>query len=113
MAVANAAAWVLWSRWERPGYGVELRARLRPPLLIRRGGDLVQVAPLVYPVLVVVAPAWAYEGRLNWSSEIDPALQAAGLGLWLAFELSLELSLEPVRGPSFSFMEVVLSDTNM
>jgi protein-S-isoprenylcysteine O-methyltransferase Ste14 len=82
MAATNAAAWVLWSRWERPGYGVELRARLQPPPLIGRGGDLVQVAPLVYPVLVVVAPGWAYEGWLNWSTEIDLVLQAVGLGLW-------------------------------
>jgi protein-S-isoprenylcysteine O-methyltransferase Ste14 len=82
MAATNAAAWALGSRWERPGYGVELRARLQPPPLIDRGGDLVQVVPFVYPVLVVVAPAWAYEGWLNWSTEIDPVLQVVGLGLW-------------------------------
>ena len=82
MAATNAAAWVLGSRWERPGYGAELRARLQSPPLIGRGGDLVQVAPFVYPVLVVVAPGWAYEGWLNWSTEIDLVLQAVGLGLW-------------------------------
>jgi protein-S-isoprenylcysteine O-methyltransferase Ste14 len=82
MAATNAAAWVWSSRWERPGLGVELRARLQPLPLIGRGGDLVQVAPFVYPVLVVVAPGWAYEGWLNWSTEIDPVLQAVGLGLW-------------------------------
>src|SRR6266545_4971554 len=82
MAATNAAAWVLGSRWERPGDGAELRARLQPPPLIGRGGDLVQVAPFVYPVLVVVAPGWAYEGWLNWSTEIDLVLQAVGLGLW-------------------------------
>jgi len=82
MAAVNATVWVLWSRWERPGYGVELRARLQPHPFIGRGGDLAQVAPLVYPVLVVAAPAWAYEGWLNWSTDIDLVLQAVGLGLW-------------------------------
>jgi protein-S-isoprenylcysteine O-methyltransferase Ste14 len=82
MAATNATAWVLSSRWERPGYRVELQARLQPHPLFGRGGDLAQVAPLVYPVLVVVAPGWAYEGWLNWSTEIDPVLQAVGLGLW-------------------------------
>jgi len=82
MAMVNATAWILWSRWERPGYGVELRARLQPHPLIARGGDLVQVAPLIYPVLVVAAPSWAYDGSMNWSTEIDLALQGVGLGLW-------------------------------
>jgi protein-S-isoprenylcysteine O-methyltransferase Ste14 len=82
LAATNALAWVLWSRWERPGYDLELRARVKPLPLIGRGGDLIQVIPFVYPVLVVVAPDWAYEGWLNWSTGIDPALQAAGLGLW-------------------------------
>lgn len=82
MAATNAAAWVLWSRWERPGSGVELRAQLQASPLIGRGSDLVQVAPLVYPVLVVAIPGWAYEGSLNWSTGSDLVLQAAGLGLW-------------------------------
>jgi len=82
MAATNAAAWMLSSRWERPGYGGELRKRLQPHPVIDRGGDLAQVAPLVYPVMVVVAPGWAYKGWLNWSTEIDLVLQAVGLGLW-------------------------------
>ena len=82
MAAVNATAWVMWSRWERPGYGVDLRARLQPHPLIARGGDLAQVAPLGYPVLVVAAPGWAYEGWMNWSTDIDLVLQAVGLGLW-------------------------------
>jgi protein-S-isoprenylcysteine O-methyltransferase Ste14 len=82
MAATNAAAWVLWSRWERPGYDLELRARVNPLPLIGRGGDLAQVVPFVYPVLVVVAPGWAYEGWLNWSTAIDLALQAVGLAFW-------------------------------
>lgn len=82
MTAANAVAWVLWSRWERPGYDLELRARVNPLPLIGRGGDLVQIVPLVYPVLAVIGPGWAYEGWLNWSTDIDLALQAAGLGLW-------------------------------
>jgi protein-S-isoprenylcysteine O-methyltransferase Ste14 len=82
MAATNAAAWVLWSRWERPGNGVELRARVKPLPLIDRGGDLIQVIPFVYPFLIVVAPGWAYEGWLNWSTRIDLALQAVGASLW-------------------------------
>jgi len=82
MAAVNTAAWLLWSRWERPGYDLELRARVNPPPFLGRAGDLVQVFPLLYPVLVVVAPDWAYGGRFNWSTGIDVALQVAGLGLW-------------------------------
>jgi protein-S-isoprenylcysteine O-methyltransferase Ste14 len=82
MAATNVAVWVVWSRWERPGYGLELRAQVNPLPLIGRGGDLVQIVPLVYPVLAVIGPGWAYEGWLNWSTDIDLALQAAGLGLW-------------------------------
>lgn len=82
MAAANAVAWVLWSRWERPGYGVEPRTRVNPLPVIGRGGDLVQIVPLVYPVLVVIGPGWAYEGWLNWATGIDLVLQSAGLGLW-------------------------------
>ena len=84
MAASNAAAWVLWSRWERPGYDLELRARVNPLPVVSRGGDLVQVVPIVYPVLVVVVPGWAYEGSMNWSTGIDLVLQAAGLALWAA-----------------------------
>ena len=82
MAAANAAAWVLWTRWERPGHDLELRARVDPLPLLGQGGDLIQIVPLVYPVLVVVAPSWAYEGWLNWATGFDLLLQAAGLGLW-------------------------------
>ena len=83
MAATNAVAWVLGSRWERSGQGLELRARVRPvPLIGGAGSDLVQVLPFAYPVLVVVAPGWAYEGWLNWSSEIDLFLQTVGLVLW-------------------------------
>jgi protein-S-isoprenylcysteine O-methyltransferase Ste14 len=82
MAAINAVAWLLWSRWERPGYDLELRARADPIPLIGRGGDLIQVVPFVYPMLVVVAPGWAYKGWLNWSTVLDLALQVAGLGLW-------------------------------
>jgi protein-S-isoprenylcysteine O-methyltransferase Ste14 len=82
MAATNGLAWALWSRWERPGYDLELRAGLSPIPLIGRGGDLIQVVPFVYPVLVVVAPGWTYEGWSNWSTGIDLVLQGAGLGLW-------------------------------
>ena len=82
MVATNVAVWVLWSRWERPGHGLELRTRLQPPLVVGRGGDLAQVAPLAYPILVVVAPGWTYEGWLNWSTEFDLVLQLLGLALW-------------------------------
>jgi protein-S-isoprenylcysteine O-methyltransferase Ste14 len=49
---------------------------------------------MLYPVLAVVAPGWAYEGWLNWSSGIDLVLQAAGLGLWA---LGLALGLWAAR----------------
>jgi protein-S-isoprenylcysteine O-methyltransferase Ste14 len=82
MTATNVATWMLWSRWERPGHGVELQARLEPPRLIGWGGALAQVGPLVYPAFVVVAPGWAYEGWLNWSTGIDLVLQSVGLGFW-------------------------------
>jgi protein-S-isoprenylcysteine O-methyltransferase Ste14 len=82
MTVAHGAIWLLVSRWERPGRNARLQARLRPPALIGRGGDLAQVVPLLYPALVVVAPGWGYAGWLNWSSGIDLLLQGIGLGLW-------------------------------
>jgi protein-S-isoprenylcysteine O-methyltransferase Ste14 len=82
MAAANAILWVLASRWESPGRDAELRTRLQPPPLIDRGGDLMQVAPLIYPILVVVGPDWAYEGWLNWERTFDVAVQVVGLILW-------------------------------
>ena len=82
MTVVNGAMWVLVSRWERPGRAARLRAKLRPPAFISWGGDLAQVAPLLYPVVVVVAPVWGYDGWLNWSFGIDLALQCIGLALW-------------------------------
>lgn len=82
MTAAHAVMWTLGSRWERPGRDARLRAKLYPPPFIGRGGDLAQVAPLLYPILVVIAPGWAYDGWLNWSSGIDPLLQGIGLGLW-------------------------------
>jgi protein-S-isoprenylcysteine O-methyltransferase Ste14 len=82
MTAAHAVIWMLASRWERPGRDARLRAKLRPPPLIGRGGDLAQVVPLLYPILVVVAPGWGYDGWLNWSSGIDLVLQGIGLGFW-------------------------------
>lgn len=82
MTVTNAAVWLLASRWERPGKHFRLRVQVRPPFLIRRGGNLVQAFPLVYPVFVLVAPGWGYDGALNWSSGLDLVLQSVGLVLW-------------------------------
>jgi protein-S-isoprenylcysteine O-methyltransferase Ste14 len=74
--------WALASRWERPGRSAQLRVRIRPPTLVGWGGDLAQIIPLVYPVLVAVAPGWGYDGWLNWSSGVDLCLQAVAVGLW-------------------------------
>ena len=97
MVVANATAWVMWSRWERPGSGVELRARVKTPPLLGRGSDLLQIVPFVFPVVVAIAPGWAYEGPLNWSSGIDGALQAGGIALW-ALGLALGIWAAPAIG---------------
>jgi protein-S-isoprenylcysteine O-methyltransferase Ste14 len=85
----HGGVWVLLSRWERPGRTARLRARLPSPPLAVRGGYLALLVPLLYPVIVVVAPRWAYDGWLNWSSRIDGVLQRVGLGLWVAGMLVL------------------------
>jgi protein-S-isoprenylcysteine O-methyltransferase Ste14 len=82
MVAVNASVWVLVSRWERPGKGAQPRVRLRAPRLIRLGFDVGLYTSLVYPVLVVIAPRWTYEGWGNWSSSIVSAPQAGGLVLW-------------------------------
>jgi protein-S-isoprenylcysteine O-methyltransferase Ste14 len=84
MGAAHGVVWVLGSRWERPGRTARLRARLpRPPVAVR-GGYVVLVVPLLYPAVVIIAPRWGYEGRLNWSSRADVAVQGTGLALWAA-----------------------------
>jgi protein-S-isoprenylcysteine O-methyltransferase Ste14 len=90
MAAVHGVVWVLGSRWERPGRGAELRVRISPPPLLGWVGDVAQVAPLAYPVLVVIAPGWSYDGWLNWSSRIDDPLQVGGLGIW-AVGISVEV----------------------
>lgn len=82
MGGAHGVVWGLVSRWERPGRTARLRARLSVPCLAIRGGYVAQVVPLLYPAVVVLAPGWGYEGRLNWSSRYDRVLQGIGLGLW-------------------------------
>lgn len=82
MAAAHGVLWVLASRWERPGRSAQLRARISPPPLLGRGGDVAQIAPLVYPIVVVLAPGWGYGGWLNWSSGLDLVLQVVGIGIW-------------------------------
>jgi protein-S-isoprenylcysteine O-methyltransferase Ste14 len=82
MATVHGVVWVLASRWERPGRSAQLRVRISPPPLLGRGGDVAQITPLVYPVLVIVAPGWGYDGWLNWSTGVDLTLQAVGLGIW-------------------------------
>jgi protein-S-isoprenylcysteine O-methyltransferase Ste14 len=83
MAAIHASAWVLVSRWERPGKGARHRVELRPPRLVRVGFDVSLYTALAYPVLVVIAPRWTYEGGGTWSSSLDAALQAGGLVLWM------------------------------
>jgi protein-S-isoprenylcysteine O-methyltransferase Ste14 len=97
MATAALSVWLLVSRWERSGRSAELRVRLRPTWLIGLGGDFAQVVTFFYPVVVVVAPAWAYRGWLNWSARYDVAIQAAGLVLW-AFGMILLVWASAVLG---------------
>ena len=85
MAVVAASAWLLASRWERPGRGAEHRVRLRAPRLIGRGFEASLFVQLLYPLLVVFAPGWAYQGWANWSSSFDALLQtveASWCGCW-------------------------------
>lgn len=89
MGAAQGVVWVLGTRWERPGRTARLRASLRRPPLAVRGGYVALVAPLLYPVVAVIAPGWTYDGPLNWSSRIDVPLQLAGLGLWAAGTITL------------------------
>lgn len=83
VGAGHVVVWMLGSRWERPGRTAPLKADLRPPL-VARAGNMALVIPLLYPLIVIVSPGWGYDGWLNWSSEIDVALQGAGLGLWAA-----------------------------
>jgi protein-S-isoprenylcysteine O-methyltransferase Ste14 len=84
MSATHGVVCVVGSRWERPGRTAQLRASLRRPPLAVRGGYVALVVPLLYPVGAAIAPGWAYNGLLNWSSRIDAALQGVGLGLWAA-----------------------------
>jgi protein-S-isoprenylcysteine O-methyltransferase Ste14 len=84
MGATHGVVWVVGSRWERPGRTAQLRASLRRPPLAARGGYVALIVPLLYPVGAAIAPGWTYNGPLNWSSQIDVALQGVGLGLWAA-----------------------------
>jgi protein-S-isoprenylcysteine O-methyltransferase Ste14 len=97
MATAALSVGLLVSRRDRSGRSAELRVRLRPTWLIGLGGDFAQVVTFFYPVVVVVAPAWAYRGWLNWSARYDVAIQAAGLVLW-AFGMILLVWASAVLG---------------
>jgi protein-S-isoprenylcysteine O-methyltransferase Ste14 len=83
MAAVNASAWIAVSRWERPGARAQHRVRLRAPRLVRLGFGAGLYASLLYPVLVVVTPRRTFEGKGNWSSRRDGALQTSGLILWM------------------------------
>jgi protein-S-isoprenylcysteine O-methyltransferase Ste14 len=83
MGVVVASAWLLASRWERPGRGAEHRVTLRVPRPIGLGFDGSLFAHLLYPLLVAIAPGWTYEGWANWSSSVDVPLQTAGLVVWM------------------------------
>jgi protein-S-isoprenylcysteine O-methyltransferase Ste14 len=83
MAAVNVSAWIVVSRWERPGRSARYRVKLRAPSLIELGFNAGLYTSLVYPVLVVVAPRWTFEGPGNWSSRRDGALRAGGLVSWI------------------------------
>jgi protein-S-isoprenylcysteine O-methyltransferase Ste14 len=84
MGVVHGVVWVLTTRWERSGRSAQLRVGSHPPPLFARAGYVALVIPLLYPVVVAIAPRWGYEGVANWSSRIDAALLGIGLGLWAA-----------------------------
>jgi protein-S-isoprenylcysteine O-methyltransferase Ste14 len=98
MGVAQGVVWRLASRWARPGRTARLRASLPQPSPAVRGGEVALVVPLLYPVLVVVAPRWAYEGWTNWSFRSDLVLQAIGLGLWVVGMVVLVRAARVLRG---------------
>jgi protein-S-isoprenylcysteine O-methyltransferase Ste14 len=83
MTVLNATVWILVSRWEAPGRTAQHRVRLHSPWFVRLGDVGLYIA-LVYPLLVVIAPSWTYDGWANWSSSMDPVLQGAGMVSWIA-----------------------------
>jgi protein-S-isoprenylcysteine O-methyltransferase Ste14 len=83
MAAVNAAAWIVVSRWEKPGTRATYRVRLRAPRLIELGFNASLYTALVYPVLVVLAPRWTVEGPANWPPRIDGVLRAGGLVVWM------------------------------
>jgi protein-S-isoprenylcysteine O-methyltransferase Ste14 len=84
MGAVHGVVWVLTTRWERSGRTAQLRVSSHPPPLFARAGYVALVVPLLYPVVVAIAPRWGYEGVANWSSRIDAALLGIGLGLWAA-----------------------------
>jgi protein-S-isoprenylcysteine O-methyltransferase Ste14 len=83
MAAVNASAWILVSRWERPGKSARHRVKLHAPRLVGLGFDVSLYTSLVYPILGVVAPRWTVQGWGNWSSRGDAVLQASGLASWM------------------------------
>lgn len=82
MAIVGGAVWVLVSIWERPGRRATLRAPVRASRPGRAAFYASMISPLIFPIVVAVAPAWAYEGWANWSVRFDPALRAAGCVVW-------------------------------
>lgn len=98
IGAAHGLVWVLTSRWEGPGRTARLRAGLPAPPLLVRGGYVALAVPLLYPVVVALAPGWAYDGWLNWSSRTDVVLQTAGLGLWAAGMGVLVWAARALRG---------------
>jgi protein-S-isoprenylcysteine O-methyltransferase Ste14 len=84
MGVVHGVVWVLGTRWERAGRTAQLRTSLHRPPLPARAGYGALVIPLVYPLVVALAPRLGYEGASNWASAIDEVLLAIGIGLWAA-----------------------------
>lgn len=84
MAAVNVSAWILVSRWERPGTRARHRVRLHAPRLVELGFNAGLYTSLVYPVLVVIAPRWTVDGPGNWAPpKRAGALRAGGLVAWM------------------------------
>jgi protein-S-isoprenylcysteine O-methyltransferase Ste14 len=103
MAVCDAGAWVLVSRWERGGRDAKLRETFgsRTHLgtrVLSVAGDTALIAALVYPVLVAAAPSVSYGTATQWSGHFGPVIQMLGIAAWSA-GLALALWSARTIGP--------------
>ena len=80
MAAATVATLFVFSR--RHEHPKEFRAEDNPPQVLQVVWPFLFLGPQMYPFLMVVAPALAYETVLTLDIPLAEFLQAGGLGLW-------------------------------